>query len=163
MSTPNFNQITLNKLDLPLIVGGAGNDFETRKKEFESEYGDEYTENHYNEEICLDAEILSDELKEFNDKLNHFELFIESGYYSGFQYNVKETDNYNDYESVQDINDEDADYYYGMSAKEIKAEFENELKQIREFLKSKINSPYIIELNCMGIFSNGEAIYKEAK
>lgn len=163
MSTPNFNQTKLNKFELPLIVGGMGNDFETRKNEFESENGDEYTENQYFTETSFEAEMLSEDLKTFNNGLKHFELTIEPGYYQGWQYDINEIDGYNDYESIQDIDDENADYYYGVSAKEIKAEFDNELEQIREYLKSEINSPYRIKLNCMGIFSNGEAIYKEAK
>lgn len=164
MSTPNFNQTRLNKFNLPLVVFGMGNDFEQRKKDFEQENDDEYTENHYLAEID-DMEIpqREEELNDFNTGLKHFELKLESGYYQGVQYDIEETDSYNDYESIQDITDEDANYYYGLSAKEVKAEFENDLAKIREFLQKQVNSPYVIELNCMGIFSNGEAIYKEAK
>ena len=164
MSAPNFNQTKLNKFNLPLVVFGMGNDFEQRKKDFESEYGDEYTENHYQAEIDdMECVQTNEELQEFNSGLKHFELKLESGYYQGVQYDIEETDSYNDYESIQDITDEDADYYYGLSAKEVKAEFENDLAKIREFLHEQVNSPYVIELDCMGIFSNGEAIYKEAK
>ena len=163
MSTPNFDQTKLNKFNLPLVVFGMGNDFEQRKKDFKSDCGEEYTEYHYQHEINnIEWDFRDKELQKFNSELKHFELKLEDGYYVGVQYDIEETDSYNDYETIQDITDEDADYYYGLSAKEVKAEFENDLTKIREFLKKQVNAPYVIELNCVGVLSNGEAIYKKS-
>ena len=161
MSTPNFKTLDW---DLPLIVGGVGEDYDIRKKEFEESFDDEkYSSDIYEEEINTFCESLQDDLDDFNHKISHFRVSLKSGYYNGFQFDVEETDNYYNYETIKDIDDEDANYYYGMTAKDIKAEFESDLDKIRKLLESyKQSDPYLIELNCIGVFSNGEAIYKKA-
>ena len=163
MATANFNQVTLDKFDLPLVVGGLGEDYDKIAKNYKEEFGEEYSEELYWQEISEFAEHLEEELNEFNEKLKHFKLTVEGGYYHGFQYNIEETSSYDDYESIQSIDDETADYYYGMTAKEIRAEFEQDLDEIREFLKESAKYPGLTEIYCVGVFSNGEAVYSKVQ
>ena len=159
MATRNFG--TPN-YDLPLIVGGVGYDFEEKKALYKEAYDDEYTEDMYYTDIDFEIEDHEEDLKELNKKLKHFEVFIEPGYYQGYYFNAKQTEDYVDYEDLKTLNDEDAMYFYGGSAKEIRQEFRNDMKMIKNYLKGLKDRGYK-ELYCAGVFSNGEAIYKEAK
>lgn len=159
MATRNFG---IPNYDLPLIVGGTGDDFDTRAKDYKENYGEEYTEDMYYTDIDFEIEDMRNELDEFNKELKHFEMIIEPGYYVGYYFNAKQNDDYVDYEDIATLNDEDAMYFYGGSAKEIRQEFRDDMKMIKNYLKDLKDRGYK-ELYCAGVFSNGEAIYKEAK
>lgn len=166
MATCNFNQNNLDKFDLPLIVWGIGEDYEIRKQYFcenvlETNDTNEYTDEMYNAEIEWATDEYEEKLSEINDRLEFFEVIIEGGYYQGYQFNVKEIDSYNDYDSIQTLDDEDADYFYGKTACEVKAQIEHEIKLIREWLNTAPNEPYVTRLVRIATFNNGEAVYKK--
>lgn len=131
MATCNFAPM---KYDMPLIVGGF------------------YDEN--------DPDCIKEDLADFNDTLKHFEVGIEAGYYDGFQFTVKQSDKYWDYEDLADMTDDDADYYYGDTVENIRNEFEQDLKNIKEYLYN-LKANGFMELAKVAQFSNGEALYKE--
>lgn len=133
MATANFGTM---KYDMPLIVGGF------------------YDEND------PDWECIKEDLADFNDTLKHFELGIEAGYYGGYQFTVKQSDEYWDYEDLADMTDDDADYYYGDTVENIRKEFEQDLKNIKEYLYN-LKANGFMELAKVAQFSNGEALYKE--
>ena len=141
MSTANFGTM---KYDMPLIVGGF------------------YDENDPDWEWhnCEEVECIKEDLADFNDTLKHFEVGIESGYYDGFQFTVEQTDEYWDYEDLPTMTDDDADYYYGDTAVNIRKEFEQDLKNIKEYLYN-LKANGFKELIKVAQFSNGEAMYKE--
>ena len=99
-------------------------------------------------------------MADFNDTLKHFEVGIESGYYDGFQFTVEQTDEYWDYEDLPTMTDDDADYYYGDTVENIRKEFEQDLKNIKEYLYN-LKANGFMELAKVAQFSNGEAMYKE--
>ena len=141
MATANFATM---KYDMPLIVGGF------------------YDENDPDREwqSYEEAECIKEDLADFNDTLKHFEVGIESGYYDGFQFTVEQTDEYWDYEDLPTMTDDDADYYYGDTVENIRKEFEQDLKNIKEYLYN-LKANGFEELIKVAQFSNGEAMYKE--
>ena len=141
MATANFGTM---KYDMPLIVGGF------------------YDENDPDWEWhnCEEVECIKEDLADFNDTLKHFEVGIESGYYDGFQFTVEQTDEYWDYEDLPTMTDDDADYYYGDTVENIRKEFEQDLKNIKEYLYN-LKANGFMELIKVAQFSNGEAMYKQ--
>ena len=141
MATANFGTM---KYDMPLIVGG-----------FYDENDPDWERHNYEEVKCI-----KEDLADFNDTLKHFEVGIESGYYDGFQFTVEQTDEYWDYEDLPTMTDDDADYYYGDTVENIRKEFEQDLKNIKEYLYN-LKANGFKELIKVAQFSNGEAMYKE--
>ena len=141
MATANFGTM---KYDMPLIVGG-----------FRDENDPDWEWHNYEEVECI-----KEDLADFNDTLKHFEVGIESGYYDGFQFTVEQTDEYWDYEDLPTMTDDDADYYYGDTVENIRKEFEQDSKNIKEYLYN-LKANGFIELIKVAQFSNGEAMYKE--
>ena len=141
MATANFETM---KYDMPLIVGG-----------FYDENGPDCEWQSYEE-----VKYIEEDLADFNDTLKHFEVGIESGYYDGFQFTVEQTDEYWDYEDLPTMTDDDADYYYGDTVENIRNEFEQDLKNIKEYLYN-LKANGFMELAKVAQFSNGEAMYKE--
>ena len=141
MATANFGTM---KYDMPLIVGG-----------FYGEDDPDWEWHNYGEVECI-----KEDLADFNDTLKHFEVGIESGYYDGFQFTVEQSDEYWDYEDLPTMTDDDADYYYGDTVENIRKEFEQDLKNIKEYLYN-LKANGFKELIKVAQFSNGEAMYKE--
>ena len=141
MSTANFGTM---KYDMPLIVGG-----------FYDENDPDWEWQSYEE-----IKYIKEDLADFNDTLKHFEVGIESGYYDGYQFTVEQTDEYWDYEDLPTMTDDDADYYYGDTVENIRNEFEQDLKNIKEYLYNLKDNGFK-ELIKVAQFSNGEAMYKE--
>lgn len=128
--TPNF--------DLPLIAIGMSDDEDQNYWAYE------------------DAEA---DLKLLNNELGYFTLYLESGYYQGAMYNVKQTNDYIDYDQIDDFDDEDTDYYFGDTKANVKKGIAQELDKIKKFLAEKKDEG-ALELIKVAQFSNGEAIYK---
>lgn len=141
MATCNFGTM---KYDMPLIVGG-----------FYDENDPDWEWHSYEEVECI-----KEDLADFNDTLKHFEVGIEAGYYDGYQFTVEQTDKYWDYEDLPTMTDDDADYYYGDTVENIRKEFEQDLKNIKEYLYN-LKANGFMELAKVAQFSNGEAFYKE--
>ena len=164
MATNNFE--TMN-FDMPLIAYGMGVDYEERKKEWEEENGGEYGEYNddlYVSDIDFQSEWVEEDIKEFNNRHRFFEVEQKSGYYQGIQFQVNFVDKYLDYDMImadKEFTDEDADYYYGETAEDIRKRVEEEKQECREFIMNMKNLQGAVELYKYAQFSNGEAIYKE--
>lgn len=141
MATANFGTM---KYNMPLIVGG-----------FYDENDPDWEWHSYEEVECI-----KEDLADFNGTLKHFEVGIEAGYYDGYQFTVEQTDEYWDYEDLPTMTDDDADYYYGDTVENIRKEFEQDLKNIKEYLYN-LKANGFMELAKVAQFSNGEAFYKE--
>lgn len=160
MSTANFEPMNF---DMPLIVGGMGNDFEERKKAWEAENDGEYTEDTYYSELDWEVEDLNEEVKEWNKELSFFSIEIKSGYYQGWQWQINWEDPYLDYEQImsdEDFDEDDSDYFYGDTVKNVREQVEKEKKMCEDYLLSLKDRGYL-NLYKYAQFSNGEAIYKE--
>lgn len=161
MATANFAPTNFN---MPLIAYGMGEDFEERKKDYEEQYEEEYTDDMYMSDIGFESEEIEEELKEFNNTHRFFNVEQQSGYYQGIQLQVEWIDNYLDMDTILDkkqFNDEDAEYYYGTgeTAKGIRAEVRKELREVKKYLMSFTERGFL-NLYKYAQFSNGEAIYK---
>ena len=112
---------------------------------------------------------LKEVLKELGKDLNFYEIELKDGYYDGLQFYVKLADNdiYSMYGNnlqgiIDDIDNEDTRYYFDMC----KSEFKRKITQEVNFINKKV-MPLLARYtgfehyNCVGIFSNGEAIYEK--
>lgn len=135
MSTANFGTPNFN---LPLIAIGMGDDEDQNYWAYE------------------DAEA---DLKLLNNELGYFTVYLESGYYQGAMYNVKQTNDYIDYDQIDDFDDEDMEYYFGDTKANVKKGIAQELDKIKKFLAEKKDEG-ALELIKVAQFSNGEAFYK---
>lgn len=135
MSTANFGTPNFN---LPLIAIGMGDDEDQNYWAYE------------------DAEA---DLKLLNNELGYFTVYLESGYYQGAMYNVKQTNDYIDYDQIDDFDDDDMDYYFGDTKANVKKGITQELDKIKKFLAEKKDEG-ALELIKVAQFSNGEAFYK---
>lgn len=98
-----------------------------------------------------DAEQMIDELD-----LRYFHVKITDGYYAGVQVDVQDT-SYTGYDC--ETSDEEAKYFYGLTARTLKEQMNKELKKIRKLCK-QLKEQGWMELELQGVFSNGEGVYK---
>lgn len=97
-------------------------------------------------------------MEEFNDSLIFHELTFKSGYYEGVQIFMEEKEEVPYY-----LDNEDCHYYYDMCRSVAIKKYDAEINKINKWMK-KIATQYgWKKLNCLGIFSNGEAVYEYAK
>lgn len=166
MATNNFESMNF---DMPLVAYGMGVDYEERKKEWEEENGGEYgdyNDDLYASDIDFQSENIEEDIKDFNSKHKFFEVEQKSGYYQGIQFQVNFVDKYLDYDTIMDdkeFTDEDADYYYGDTAENIRKQVREELRECYAFLIDMKNLQGAVELYKYAQFSNGEAIYREVE
>lgn len=165
MSAPNFKTMA----DFPLIVAephyrkvcpvcGLGNcdDADTCEEcgedltDVQAEYDDLAGEDDY--------ENMSWYAKKANEEQDFYAVTVESGYYTGLQFYV--TSKY-DEEDVERMDDEDCDYEFGKTKAEALADLRAAADSVREWLAQAKEDLGLTELSCMGVFSNGEAIYRK--
>lgn len=96
-------------------------------------------------------------MEEFNDELTFHEITFKSGYYEGVQLFVEEKDN------PHELDNEDCNYYYDMCRSKAIRKYDAELRKINRFMDKVATQYGWKELHCLGVFSNGEAIYQYAK
>lgn len=97
-------------------------------------------------------------MEDFNDTLIFHELQFRSGYYTGLQIYVEEKE-----ESPHDLDNDDCNYYYDMCRSKAIRKYDAEIRKINRFMDKVATEYGWRELHCLGIFSNGEAIYQYAK
>ena len=164
MSTPNF----YNQQNFKLYVKS----FEPISlEEYEAEYfdGDEedleeyyendmrYWEKDFYDDIYEGFVGFKDLMEEFNDTLTFHELKFYSGYYTGVQIYVEEKEN------PHELDNDDCNYYYDMCRSKAIRKYDAELRKINKWMDKVATQYGWRELHCLGIFSNGEAIYQYAK
>ena len=161
MSTPNFEFM---KYGMPLIIAETPC-YDDMKEQYEEDTGEEYDEDIY----CMDCQFIAEDMQcladEINDTLEYFTVEVQDGYYSDLQFIVNQV-----YENMFDldkdskycIDNEDAHYYFGECRSKVLRKADAEKRRIYKWLKSMKKLGYI-ELNCDGVFSNGEAIYSIVK
>lgn len=106
-----------------------------------------------------EAQELADEL---NQQLEFYQITIKSGYYAGIQTYLNSS-GWRDYaDSIEDMDNEACHYYFGCcrskAIKKHNAEVNRINKKLLPLFKTQNN---FIQLQCVGVFSNGEAVYKK--
>lgn len=106
-------------------------------------------------------------LDELNDSLEWYKVELKSGYYDGVQIYIK-----TEWLGIDEIatwlpnrplvwDDEECELEFGLNREETIAMIEEEKKKINAFLKNMEWFGFY-KINCIGVFSNGEAIYEKA-
>lgn len=143
MSTANFRQM---QHDIPLYV------LDTSELD--------------NDEIEFVGQNLFDELNLFGLELDLFRVELRSGYYTGLQLFARIQFNGFDYsaEEIANFDDDDADYYTCCyTAEELMQLYEHERQLICQKFEQLAADWGLIKIRCVGVFSNGSAIYEEVK
>ena len=96
-------------------------------------------------------------MEELNDNLTFHEITFKSGYYDGVQLYVEEKEN------PHELDNEDCRYYYDMCRSQAIRKYDAEIRKINKWMDKVATQHGWKELYCLGIFSNGEAIYEYAK
>lgn len=101
--------------------------------------------------------------KRINKELIFYKIRIKCGYYCGLQTIIDQTgwDYYND---VEDMDNDACKYYFGMcrskAIRKYKAEINRINKKLLPLFEKELGFDHI---KCIGVFSNGEAIYERVK
>ena len=111
-------------------------------------------------DMYRDAERLADRI---NKELIFYQIKIGCGYYDGIQTFVDQTD-WNYYNDVEDMDNDACKYYFGMcrskAIKKHNAEINRINKKLLPLFEKELGFDHI---RCIGVFSNGEAIYERVK
>jgi len=96
-------------------------------------------------------------------ELQFFEVVLKDGHYCGLQFYVEETGYLKSYIDIENVNNEETRYYYDMCKSEFLRKYYSEINFINKKLLPKLAENLgFEEYYCAGIFSNGEAVYREA-
>lgn len=93
-----------------------------------------------------------------NKELDFFKVTVESGYYSGLQFFVD-----SDKDSPEEMDNEDCQYYFGKCRSKAIRACNSEIRRINKWLVKQGEELGLTELICIGVFSNGEAVYSKVK
>lgn len=96
-------------------------------------------------------------MKNLNDSLFFHEVRFKSGYYDGIQLYVEEKA-----VNPHELDNEDCRYYYDMCRSQAIRKYDAEIRKINKWMEKTAVEYGWRKLNCLGIFSNGEAIYQYA-
>lgn len=163
MSTANFK----TQVDFPLYVHGEDEFYMRRcpecglanSAEAETcECGADLTRCEYIWDD-IEAEYFFDSImnrcEELSDKLLFHKITAISGYYSGMQLYVELTDN------VYYLEDnEDCKCYMGMYKSQAQRKYEAEQNKVNRLLEKIAEEYNFYKIRCVGVFSNGEAVYE---
>ena len=106
-----------------------------------------------------DNEAVQCDMERANAEFDFHKITLESGYFTGVQFFVEEK--FNGYDSLEDMDNEEAQYYYGMCRSKMLRKYKAEVRKVQRAM-AKIAAGYgFMELICVARFSNGEALYEK--
>lgn len=135
----------------------------TTQKDF-----DLYITEEVGNETYEELELIYNEAKwlatSLNNELTFYKIIITEGYYVGLQTFIQGTEWQIQTECFEELSNEDCHYYFGMcrskAIRKHKVEVNKINKKLLPLFKKKLNFDHI---RCIGVFSNGEAIYEKVK
>lgn len=180
MSTPNFHTQKNFSLYIQAFEPISLEEYEAEEFQYDDYHYPEYEvavsdewkkhilEKSYNETMQFWNETFYDDIlngydgfkgkmEEFNDTLTFHEIVFKSGYYDGVQLYVEEKE-----ENPHELDNEDCRYYYDMCRSQAIRKYDAEIHKINRWMEKVAPEYGWRELHCLGIFSNGEAIYQYA-
>lgn len=104
-----------------------------------------------------DLQLNFDYILETLPDLIFHKISLKSGYYSGVQILVEQG------EDPTTLDNYDCQYCFGMCKSQAVRLFEAEVKRVNKKILPKFETIGFFKINCLGVFSNGEAIYEVAK
>jgi len=179
MSTPNFYTQKNFSLYIQAFEPISLEEYEAEEFQYDEYYYPEYEvavsdewkkhilEKSYNETMDLWNETFyddiingydgfKDKMEELNDTLTFHKIVFKSGYYTGIQLFVEEKEN------PHELDNEDCRYYYDMCRSQAIRKYDAEIRKINRWMEKVAPEYGWRELHCLGIFSNGEAVYEYA-
>lgn len=171
MSTANFNS---NQLGFPLYVHdniyakvcpecGAWNSAEDDNCcECGASLEDAQEKSDWVQEEWLCDEVKSC-MDEINKELSFFEVGLQSGYYVGVQFDVNFKMRWGCELDPEELDNEDAHYYFDCCRSVMLRKYERERRKLAKKLKELADSYGFEEIVCVGVFSNGEAVYRKVE
>lgn len=174
MSTCNFETMH----DFPLYLWDiTSENYNNYKSGYDFSDEENMSENDIYEEIvsCETSFICNTFNSELNSILNKFkkqlmfhDIIVKSGYYTGLQIFVELNSNFSDYcvhdsEDIENLDNEDTKYLFDMCRSQFLIKFYSEISYINKKVLPELAKTFgFEEYNCIGVFSNGEAIYEKA-
>lgn len=132
-------------------------------------YVDEYGETQYDEWLYEDTQHFID--NKLNPQLKYLKIEVISGYFYGLQTNVKQDDNPNYFYTMIDFlyylnnkeeyTDKEIYEIFGFNKYILDRVLNKEIKLINEKLLPQLKDFGFECYDCVGIFSNGEAVYQK--
>ena len=179
MSTPNFHTMENFKLYVQVFESMSLDDYKVECFPDDDNYYPDYVEaededeknrileESYNEamemwnylfydDIVQGFDGFKDLMEEFSDSLVFHKVEMKSGYYDGIQLYVEEMEN------PHELDNDDCRYYYDMCRSQAIRKYDAEIRKINRWMDKVAVEYGWRELHCLGIFSNGEAIYSFA-
>ena len=158
MSTPNFYNQRNFKLYVKSFEAMSEEEYEAEDFECYDSYEEamEAEREFFYEDIFEGYDGFNELMENFNDTLVFHKLELRSGYYDGVQLYVEEKDDPNE------LDNDDCRYYYDMCRSNAIRKYEAEIRKINKWMDKVATQYGWRELHCLGIFSNGEAIYSYA-
>ena len=128
---------------------------------------DLYVTEEVGNETYEELELIYNEAKwlasSLNNELTFYKIIITEGYYVGLQTFVDHS-HWDYYNNVEDMDNDACKYYFGMCRSKAIRKHEAEVNRINKKLlplfKKELGFDHI---KCVGVFSNGEAIYERVK
>ena len=180
MSTPNFHSMENFNLFVKVFEPMTLEDYKENEFHYDDylypeyqaavsdEWKEEILEKSYNHAMELWGEDFYSDIfngwdgfkkvmEEFNDSLLFHEISFESGYYDGVQLYVEEKEN------PHELDNEDCRYYYDMCRSQAIRKYDAEIRKINRWMEKVATEYGWRKLHCLGVFSNGEAIYQYAE
>lgn len=106
--------------------------------------------------ICEEAERLAVKLSSI---LTFHDIQIKCGYYAGIQTYIQKY-----HHNIEQLDNEDCQYYYGMCRSKTIRKYSAEVNKINKKLLPLFQKELgFNRIRCIGVFSNGEAIYEKVK
>lgn len=148
MGTCNF--VTQSDFDLYIYDEDLGNTLDEDEAIAQRDFSMMYT---YEESKRL--------ANSLNEQLMFYNIEIRSGYYTGFQTQLVATDWQAQVECFEQLVNEDCHYYFGMCRSKALRKYKAEVKRINKKLLPKFKTELGFEqIKLVGVFSNGEAVYR---
>lgn len=101
-------------------------------------------------------------LRRLSEELEFFNLSVVSGYYCGFQFDVTFKMKWGCELDPEELDNEDAHYYFDCCRSEMLRRYQRERRKLGKKLAELADFYGFEEIVCVGIFSNGEAVYERA-
>ena len=101
------------------------------------------------------AQVMIETADRINDGLLFFNVKMELGHYSGAQFLVEEL-----YDDISEMSNEYTQDHFGLCKSKAMRKYESEKRKIVSELR-KLKKCGYEELECVAIFSNGEAVYEK--
>lgn len=156
------NYISQDKFDLYITTYEVDEEYIKEYEEVNGyEFDEEWDSQIFYEDIYMEAERLANKL---NEELMFYQIEIRSGYYDGLQTIIQGTDWYDGYYNIEDVSNYDCHYYFDMcrskAIRKHNAEVNKINKKLLPLFKKELGFEHI---RCIGVFSNGEAVYERVK